>query len=64
MIDVTKLTDTHVYSQSEACDILGVTRPTLLKIRKSGLLKVHFKKYNGRPFYYGSDILNYIKKSV
>lgn len=64
MIDAEKISKTAILTSNEVMGLLGVSRPTLLKLRRSGSLKVYFSKLNGRPFYKGVDVIKFINTNV
>lgn len=61
MIQTEKIQKGVILTTKEVTELLSISRPTLLKLRKDGHLKVHFYRTNGRPFFKGEDILNYLK---
>ncbi len=44
------------YTTNEACELLGISRSTLLRYSKKGLIRTYYRKANMRPFFHGSDI--------
>lgn len=44
------------YSTNETCSKLGISRATLNRYRKAGLITAQFRKANFRPYYVGKDI--------
>ena len=44
------------YSTNETCSKLGISRSTLTRYRKAGLITAQFRKANFRPYYTGSEI--------
>lgn len=46
------------YSAADTCGLLGISRSTLTRYCKRGLLKPRYRKANIRPYYYGHEILS------
>lgn len=44
------------YSTSEACTRLGISRSTLHRYCRAGLITPRYRKANYRPYFIGSDI--------
>lgn len=45
------------YDTKRTCKELGISRSTLERYRKAGLLKPKYHKANMRPYYVGADVL-------
>lgn len=45
------------YSTIQTCSELGISRSTLGRYCKAGMIPVHYFAANFRPFYYGKDIV-------
>lgn len=52
-----QLTPTRRYSTKEACSALGISRSTLYRYCKLGLLRPRYFKANCRPYYTGQEII-------
>lgn len=50
------VSDAARYSQREAADLLGIHRNTLRRYTEQNLIRVGFRKTNGRPYYTGRAI--------
>ena len=51
------------YNASKTAKLLGISRPTLYDRIERGFIKRHTDRYNGRPFFYGSDIKHYYRRA-
>lgn len=58
-----EVVDTGRYSLTEICDILRLSRNTVLKYTENGHIKCGIRKSNGRKFYTGTDIKKFWKSS-
>ncbi len=59
-----KVTATSRYSVNETCELLGITRKTLLKYTTCGLIKCGYRKATMRKFYTGLDIMRFWMAAV
>ena len=55
---------TSRYSINETCALLGITRKTLLKYTRCGMIDCGFRKTTLKKFYTGLAILNFWKGIV
>jgi DNA-binding transcriptional MerR regulator len=44
------------YDTNRTCTLLGISRTTLARYRRSGLIVPRYHKANSRPYYRGEDI--------
>lgn len=51
-----QVADTARYSQRDAASILGIHRNTLRRYTEQNLIRVGYRKTNGRPYYTGRAI--------
>lgn len=56
--------ETGRYSSKEACEKLGISKPTLWAHTNSGKIRFGIRKSNGRKFYTGADIKKYWKAQL
>lgn len=50
------------YSIKETCGFLGIHRATLQRWENNGIIKRSgYRKCNGRPFYYGKEIMRVLQ---
>lgn len=59
-----KVNETSRYSINETCELLGITRKTLLKYTVYGLIKCGYRKATMRKFYTGLEIMKFWKTAV
>lgn len=45
-----------VYSTGQTCEMLGISRNTLVKYTRAGKIRARRNTLNGRIFYIGTDI--------
>lgn len=52
------------YSINETCELLGITRKTLLKYTLYGLIKCGYRKATMRKFYTGLEITRFWRAAI
>ena len=52
------------YSVQDSCKLLGIGRSTLYRHVQMGNISVHFWAKNGRPFFFGKDLLAFWKAAM
>lgn len=55
---------TSRFSIAETCGLLGIHRNTLRKYTKEGRIKAGVRKSTAKPFYLGSEILNFWTRQI
>ena len=59
-----RVADTSRYNINETCELLGITRKTLAKYTKYGLIDCGFRKATMKKYYTGIAILKFWRASV
>lgn len=64
MTDFSEIKDTAQYNRQEAATLLGISISTLNNYKNAGDLKCRWRKKNGRLFYYGRDLKQFLKSEL
>lgn len=56
-----QVTATGRYNVTQTCSLLGITRTTLGRYVKAGIIKCGFRRETGRKFFTGSELLRFWK---
>ena len=55
------VSDTARYSVTQAAEVMGVNRRTILRHTDAGYLKCNYRRTNQRKFYFGKELKRYWK---
>lgn len=64
MTDFSEISDTVQYNRMQAAMMIGVSLSTLNNYTKAGSITCHWRRANGRPFYYGRDLKKFLKSEL